>query len=55
MAGAIAEAYYQKDEVSDFEDKCLYFMIDPEVEQLIKDFHQMIGSSKFEKRKGMSA
>ena len=49
MAGAIAEAYYQRDEVSEFEDKCLYFMIDPEVEQLIKEFHQTIASFKFDK------
>lgn len=47
MAGAIAEAYYQKDKVSDFEDKYLYFMIDPDVEELIKDFHRKIGSHKF--------
>lgn len=47
MAGAIAEAYYQRDKLSTFEDKFLYFLIDPEVEQLIKDFHQMIGSKKF--------
>ena len=47
MAGAIAEAYYQKDKVSEFEDKYLYLMIDPEVEQLIKNFHKTIGSKKF--------
>lgn len=48
MAGAIAEAYYQKDKVSDFEDKYLYLLIDPEVEKLVKDFHKLIGSKKFE-------
>ena len=48
MAGAIAEAYYQRDKLSEFEDKFLYFMIDPEVEKTIKDFHKMIGSKKFE-------
>ena len=47
MAGAIAEAYYQKDKLSEFEDKYLYLMIDPEVEQTIKDFHKTIGSKKF--------
>ena len=47
MAGAIAEAFYQKDKVSDFEDRFLYMMIDPDVERLIKDFHKMIGSHKF--------
>ena len=49
MAGAIAEAYYQKDNVSDFEDKYLYLMIDPEVEQLVKELHKAIGSNKFDK------
>ena len=49
MAGAIAEAYYQKDKVSEFEDKYLYLMIDPEVENLIKEFHKTIGSNKFNK------
>ena len=49
MAGAMAEAFYNKDKVSEFEDKYLYFMIDPEVERLIKDFHNKIGSKKFRK------
>ena len=49
MAGAIAEAYYQKDQVSEFEDKYLYLMIDPEVEKLIKKLHETIGSKKFSK------
>ena len=47
MAGAIAEAYYQKNKVSEFEDKYLYFLIDPDVEQLIKELHKTIGSKKF--------
>lgn len=47
MAGAIAEAYYQKDRLSDFEDKFLYWMIDPGVEETIKRFHTVIGSKKF--------
>ena len=47
MAGAIAEAFYQKDFVSIFEDKFIYMMIDPDVEKLIKEFHQTIGSKKF--------
>lgn len=47
MAGAIAEAYYQKDKVSDFEDKFLYLMIDPEIEKLVKQFHKTIGNNKF--------
>ena len=48
MAGAIAEAYYQRDKVSEFEDKFMYLMIDPEVEELVKKFHETIGSRKFE-------
>ena len=49
MAGAIAEAFYQKEQLSNFEDKYLYFMIDPDVEKLVKEFHKIIGSRKFDK------
>ena len=49
MAGAIAEAFYQKDKASEFEDKYLYWLIDPEVEQLVKKLHKTIGSKKFDK------
>ena len=49
MAGAIAEAFYQKDKLSSFEKDYLYFEIDPDVEKLIKDFHNTIGSKKFVK------
>ncbi len=49
MAGAIAEAFYSKDKVSEFEDKFLYLMIDPEEDKLIKEFHKTIGSHKFDK------
>ena len=49
MAGAIAEAFYQKEQLSKFEDTYLYFMIDPDVENLVKDFHKAIGSNKFNK------
>ncbi len=47
MAGAIAEAFYQRDSLSKFEETYLYMMIDPEVEQLIRMFHLIIGSNKF--------
>lgn len=47
MGWAIAEVYYQKEKLSDFEDKFLYLMIDPGVEQLIKQFHKTTGSKKF--------
>ena len=49
MAGAIAEAYYQKDKLSEFEDKFMYFLIDPEVEKLIKMLHYTINSKKFDR------
>lgn len=47
MAGAIAEAYYQKDKLSKFEEKFLYFLIDPDVEDLVKELHVKVGSKKF--------
>ena len=47
MAGAIAEAFYQKDKVSSFENKFLDLLIDSATKQLIKEFHQTIGSHKF--------
>lgn len=43
----LLKAYYQKDKLSPFEDKFLYFLIDKEVEDLIKKFHKTIGSNKF--------
>ena len=49
MAGAIAEAYYNKDKLSEFEDKFLYLMIDPHIENIIKNFHKMLGSTKFDR------
>ena len=48
MAGAIAEAFYNKDKLSDFEEKFMYLQIDPIVEHIIKRFHKTIGSKKFE-------
>lgn len=47
MTGAIAEAYYQKDKLSAFEEKFLYLKIEPDVERLIKDFYKMVGVKKF--------
>ena len=46
IAGSIAEAFYQKDKLSSFEDKYLYLMIDPDIEKLIKEFHKVIESDK---------
>ena len=48
MAGAIAEAYYQKDSLSSFEEEFLYFMVEPEVEAFVKDFYRKIGNHKME-------
>lgn len=50
MAASIAEAYYQKDELSSFEEKFLYLKIEPDVEKLIKEFYKMIGIKKFENK-----
>lgn len=47
MAGAIAEAYYQKEKLSELEDKYLYFMVEPEYEKIVKQFYKTIGSKKF--------
>lgn len=47
IAGAIAEAYYNKDKVSKFESIYLDFFIAKEDENTIKEFHKMIGSKKF--------
>ena len=47
MAGAIAEAFYQKDKVSSFENKFLDLLIDSATKQLIKKFHKTTGSHKF--------
>ena len=48
MAGAIAEAYYQKEKISPFEDKFLKTMIEPDVKQVIKELHNTIRSKKFQ-------
>lgn len=50
IAGGIAEAYYQRDELSSFEDAYLYLMIDRDVTKLISELHKIIGSSKFDKK-----
>lgn len=49
MAGAIAEAFYQRDKLSPFEDKFLYLMVDPEIEKQIRSFYRLIGNGKLEK------
>ena len=50
MAASIAEAYYQKDKLSSFEEKFLYLKIEPDVEKLIKEFYEMVGIKKFESK-----
>ena len=49
MAGAIAEAYYNKDNISKLEEMYMDFCIDNEYLDIIKDMHKKIGSKKFEK------
>lgn len=43
MAGAIAEAYYSKDKISDFETKFINRMIDDSVVNFVKRFNDSIG------------
>ena len=50
MAASIAEAYYQKDKLSSFEEKFLYLKIEPDIEILIRDFYKMVGIKKFENK-----
>lgn len=47
MAGAIAEAFYNKESLSSLEDYYMYYIIDPDIEDIIKNFHYKIGSNKF--------
>ena len=46
MAGSIAEAYYESKKSSDFTSKFTYLLIDPSIEEIIKDFYMTIGSEK---------
>ncbi len=46
MAGAIAEAYYQKEKMSEFEEKYLKLLINPQIADIIAQFHRKIGSKK---------
>ena len=49
MTGSIAEAFYQKDYLSDFERDFIYYFIDTDVETLLHKFHNKIKSAKFSK------
>lgn len=51
MTGSIAEAYYQRDELSELESEFMYRFVDPNVEEVIKRFHLTIGSLKFESKR----
>lgn len=51
IAGSIAEAYYQKDNLSNFESEYMYFMFSVELEKLIKDFHELLKTGKIIKGK----
>ena len=46
MAGSIAEAYYERLNLSKFTKKFIYLMVDLDVEELVKKFHNVIGSGK---------
>ena len=46
MAGAIAEAYYQKEKMSEFEEKYLKMLINSQIGDIIAQFHRKIGSKK---------
>ncbi|MCQ2814839.1 MAG: ADP-ribosylglycohydrolase family protein [Bacilli bacterium] len=46
MAGSIAEAYYQRDELSDFEKKFIYLQIDSGYINRIKKFYNMLNNKK---------
>lgn len=47
MTGSIAEAFYQKDKISNFERDFMYYFIDSEVEAILHKFHTKIKSPKF--------
>lgn len=51
IAGAIAEAYYQKDTLSEFENMYLYLKIEPHIEKFLKEFYKTINNKKFENKK----
>lgn len=47
MAGAIAEAYYNRDKLSEFEDKFIYLHFENDLEGFYKNFYKTIGCNKF--------
>lgn len=49
MTGSIAEAFYQKDQLSPLESEFIYLAIDPGIDDLIYEFHSKINSHKFKK------
>ena len=48
MAGAIAEAYYQKDEISNFEQKFISQFLTKENKRIIKKLFTIIGNHKYD-------
>ena len=48
MAGAIAEAYYSKDKMGEFEKKYFDTMVHPKAKEVVINFHKTIGSHKFD-------
>lgn len=50
MCGAISEAYYANEYLSKFEDEYLYWMVDPDVVDLLRCFYGLFGFKKFMKQ-----
>ncbi len=50
MGGAISEAYYAKEYLSKFEDEYLYWMVAPDVVDLLRRFYGLFGFKKFMKQ-----
>lgn len=50
MCGAISEAYYANEYLSKFEDEYLYWMVDPNVVDLLRRFYGLFGFKKFIKQ-----
>lgn len=50
MCGAISEAYYANEYLPKFEDEYLYWMVDPNVVDLLRCFYGLFGFKKFMKQ-----
>ena len=50
MCGPISEAYYANEYLSKFEDVYLYWMVDPDVVDLLRRFYGLFAFKKFMKQ-----